>query len=100
MPLRDVVEMNLDNLRHAMIRASGQDLIVLFVAADLTVHQMDHLEQFADAVSEETDATLAIFPHDVVSGCCNYSLRDLLSLRAIVEDLITERVTHYPNIEA
>jgi|APSaa5957512493_1039668.scaffolds.fasta_scaffold11388_2 hypothetical protein len=100
MPRRDEGEVKMDDLRHTLVRATDHDLIVLFVDPDLTTNQMDSLEQFADAISDETEATLAILPQNVVSDCRNYSLQDLLSLRAMVDDLITNRVVHLPNIEA
>ena len=91
---------DLSDLQHTLVRAREHDLIVLFVSPEITNHHMNSLEHFADAISDETEATLAILPANVVTDCRNYTLHELLDLRSMVDDLITARVGSLPDIDA
>ena len=90
---------DLSDLRHTLVKARNHDLIVLFVDPEITNHHMNSLEHFADAISDETEATLAILPSNVVNDCRNYTLQELLDLRSMVDDLIASRVESFPVVE-
>ena len=92
-------QVDLSDLRHTLVKARDHDLIVLFVDPEITSKHMNSLEHFADAISEETEATLAILPSNVVNDCRNYTLQELLDLRGMVDDLIANRVESFPMVE-
>lgn len=91
--------MTVDLIGHTLVRAKEDDLIVLLVSSDISDSQMDSLEQFAEAIAEETAAVLAILPANVVKDCVNYTIQDLLDLRGMVDDLIANRVEQIPAVE-
>lgn len=90
---------DLSDLRHTLVKARDHDLIVLFVDPEITNNHMNSLEHFADSISNETEATLAILPSNVVNDCRNYTLQELLELRNMVDDLIASRVNSFPMVE-
>ena len=92
-----MVELN--KMRHTIVRAGKRDLVVLFVDSKVSAYQMEIVEKFAEEVAEETEAILAIFPDNVMTEAKNYTLQDLLKLRSVVDDLISDRVESFPVVE-
>lgn len=90
--------LDMTNMRHTLVSARDRDLIVLFVP-EITDDQMSTVEHFMDAVSDTTEATLAVLPANVVTDCRNYTLKDLLDLREVIDDLISDRIGKFPVIE-
>ena len=92
-------EKAMSEMRHTLVSARGNDLIVLFVP-EITDEQMDTVEHFMDAISETTDATLAILPTEVITDCRNYTLKELIGLRDLIDELLDDRIKEFPVIEA
>ena len=90
--------LDMTNMRHTLVSARDRDLIVLFVP-EITDDQMSTVEHFMDAVSDTTEATLAVLPANVVTDCRNYTLKDLLDLREVIYDLIADRIGNFSAIE-
>jgi len=85
-------------MRHTLVSARDRDLIILFVP-EITDDEMETVEHFMEAVSDTTKATLAVLPANVVADCRNYTLKDLLDLREVIDDLIADRIGKFPVIE-
>tara|TARA_B100001094_G_scaffold324797_1_gene377970 strand:- start:2197 stop:2499 length:303 start_codon:yes stop_codon:yes gene_type:complete len=90
--------LDMTGMRHALVSARDRDLIVLFVP-EITDDEMSTVEHFMEAVSDTTEATLAVLPANVVTDCRNYTLKDLLDLRDVIDDLIADRIGKFPVIE-
>ena len=89
-----------DDFHYTLVRAKDHDLIVLFIDRHIDSEQAAALDNFVESLAENTDATIVAFPDDVVTGCQNYTLKDLLGLRELIDNLIVGQVETYPAAEA
>lgn len=87
-------------LKHTLVRATEDDLIVFLVPFPMSDLQTDAIDSFMDNLSERTGATLAVIPRDVVSDCQNYTTHDLLRLRNGIDTLIQQRLERVVPAEA
>ncbi len=94
-----VSEKALSEMRHTLVSARDRDLIVLLVP-EITDDQMESIEHFMEAISETTEATLAILPSNVVTDCRNYTMVELIELRDTLDELLADRINGFPVIEA
>tara|TARA_Y100000389_G_scaffold203078_1_gene250357 strand:+ start:2687 stop:2983 length:297 start_codon:yes stop_codon:yes gene_type:complete len=89
----------LSEMRHTLVSARDRDLIVLFVP-EITDDEMSTVEHFMEAVSDTTEATLAVLPASVVTDCRNYTMKELIDLREVIDELLSDRIGKFPVIEA